>query len=145
MWASRNLISDECSGVEQHNGAFQCQFMLKLYAYKGCSTCRYAVKWLNAHQIAFEELAIRETPPSVAELKTMLAAKGGDLRPLFNTSGLDYRALNLKDKLPGMTEAEALKLLSENGNLIKRPFALDAKAGVALVGFKEPEWLAAFA
>ena len=119
--------------------------MLKLYAYKGCSTCRDAIKWLNAQKIAFEEVAIRETPPSVAELQAMLAAKGGDLRPLFNTSGLDYRALNMKEKLPQMKEAEALALLAGNGNLIKRPFALDSKKGVHLVGFKEAEWAAAFA
>jgi len=119
--------------------------MLKFYAYQGCSTCRAATKWLGAHDIAFNEAAIRETPPSVPELKAMLAAKGGDLRPLFNTSGLDYRAMNLKEKLPAMTVAEALKLLSENGNLVKRPFALDLKAGVFLTGFKEPEWQAALA
>lgn len=119
--------------------------MLKFYAYQGCSTCRSASKWLTAHQIAFEEAAIRETPPTVPELKAMLAAKGGDLRPLFNTSGMDYRAMNLKEKLPAMTEAEALTLLSENGNLVKRPFALDPKAGVFLVGFKEAEWQAALA
>lgn len=119
--------------------------MLKLFAYKGCSTCRDAVKWLEAHKVAYQELAIRETPPGIPELKAMLAAKGGDLRPLFNTSGMDYRAMNLKEKLPTMTEAEALKLLAGNGNLIKRPFAIDEKAGVYLVGFKEAEWQAALA
>jgi len=119
--------------------------MLKFYAYKGCSTCRDAMKWLNARQIAFEELAIRETPPSISELKAMLAARDGDLRPLFNTSGQDYRALGMKDKLPTMKADETLKLLSENGNLIKRPFAIDAKAKVFLVGFKEAEWQAALA
>ncbi|MDB6139245.1 MAG: arsenate reductase and related [Verrucomicrobiaceae bacterium] len=119
--------------------------MLKLYAYQGCSTCRAAIQWLKAHHIAFEEAAIRETPPTVVELKAMLAARGNELRPLFNTSGLDYRAMNLKDRLPTMSEAEALALLSENGNLVKRPFALDSSAGVFLAGFKEAEWQAAFA
>lgn len=119
--------------------------MLKLYAYSGCSTCRHAVKWLKQHSVPFEELAIRETPPSMTELKAMLAARGGDLRALFNVSGLDYRSLGLKDKLPGMNADEALKLLAENGNLVKRPFAIDAKSKVHLNGFKEAEWVAALA
>lgn len=112
---------------------------MKLYTYQACSTCRNAVKWLRARGISFEELPIRETPPSIAELRAMLAARG-DLRLLFNTSGLDYRALGLKDKLPTMSKDEALKLLSETGNLVKRPFAIDAKRGVHLTGFKEDEW-----
>ena len=78
-------------------------------------------------------------------LKAMLAAHDGDLRRLFNTSGMDYRALGLKDKLPGMSTDAALKLLAENGNLVKRPFAIDAKSKVHLVGFKEDEWKAALA
>ena len=117
--------------------------MLKVFAYQGCSTCRNAIKWLNARDIKFEERAIRETPPYVAELKAMLAAKQGNLRLLMNTSGMDYRALGLKDKLPSMSQDEVLRLLSENGNLMKRPFAMDQRAGVFLTGFKEPEWKAA--
>ena len=116
--------------------------MLKVYTYQACSTCRNAVKWLNAQGIAFEELPIRETPPSVGELKKMLKARG-DLRALFNTAGMDYRAMGLKDKLPQMSEEDALKLLSTHGNLVKRPFAFDPSSGVALVGFKESEWQAA--
>jgi arsenate reductase len=116
--------------------------MLKLYAYSGCSTCRNAIKWLKQHAIAFEEVAIRETPPSLAELKAALAAIGGDLRKLFNVSGLDYRSLGLKDKLPTMSADAALKLLAGNGNLVKRPFAIDAKNDIHLIGFKEPEWQA---
>ena len=119
--------------------------MLKLYAYQGCSTCRDAIKWLNARSVGFQEVPIRETPPSIPELTAMLAARDGDLRRLFNSSGMDYRAMNLKDKLPTMTEAEALKLLSGHGNLVKRPFALDPEAGIFLLGFKEAEWQAAFA
>ncbi len=117
--------------------------MLKLYAYSGCSTCRNASKWLKQHSIPFEEIAIRETPPSLAELKAMLAARDGELRALFNVSGMDYRSLGLKDKLPGMKADEALKLLAENGNLVKRPFAIDTKKNVHLNGFKEAEWQAA--
>ena len=117
--------------------------MMKVYAYQGCSTCKNALKWLKGNGVAHEFVAIRETPPKVAELKAMLAARGGDLRSLFNTSGMDYRALGMKDKLPGMEVADALQLLSENGNLVKRPFAIDSKAGVHLVGFKVDEWAAA--
>lgn len=112
--------------------------MISVYAYKGCDTCRKALKWLNERGIPHEVKAIRETPPSVAELKAAVAAFGGDLRPLFNTSGGDYRELGLKDKLPGMTADEAVALLSKNGNLVKRPFV--AGDGVELVGFKEGEW-----
>lgn len=114
--------------------------MLKLYAYQGCTTCRNAVKWLKAHQVPFEEIAIRETPPTVKELNAVLEARDGDLRSLFNTSGQDYRAMGLKDTLPAMKTAEALKLLSEHGNLVKRPFAIDQAKEVYLVGFKETEW-----
>lgn len=114
--------------------------MLKLYAYSGCSTCKNAIKWLKAHAIPFDEIAIRETPPSLAELKAMLDAHSGDLRRLFNVSGQDYRNLGLKDKLPTMSTAAALKLLAENGNLVKRPFAIDTKNKIYLVGFKEDEW-----
>ena len=113
---------------------------MKIYVYRGCSTCKNALKWLDQKGIAYDEIAIRDTPPKVAELKEMLAARGGDLRALFNTSGMDYRAMGMKDKLPGLPVGAALKLLSENGNLVKRPFAIDAKAGVHLVGFKPAEW-----
>ena len=117
--------------------------MLKVYAYSGCSTCKNALKWLKQHEIAYEEKAIRETPPSLAELKAMLAAHDGDLRRLFNVSGMDYRSLGLKDKLPAMSSDEAMGLLAGNGNLVKRPFAIDAGKKVHLVGFKEADWQAA--
>src|ERR1700748_364734 len=90
--------------------------MLKLHAYSGCSPCRSAIKWLKSHDIPFEEIAIRETPPTVKELKEMLAFQSHDLRRLFNTSGQDYRAMGLKDKLPTMSDDAALTLLSQNGN-----------------------------
>lgn len=111
---------------------------IKVYAYKNCGTCQKASKWLNARGIAFKEIPIRETPPTVAELKKMLKALDGDIRKLFNTSGTDYKALNMKEKLPAMSEAEAIALLASNGNLVKRPFVLGD--GVATVGFKEETW-----
>lgn len=118
---------------------------LKVYGYKGCSTCRDALKWLGERGIAFEEKAIRETPPSVPELRAMLKARGGEMRRLFNTSGMDYRALGLKEKLPEMTEQAALELLSKNGNLVKRPFVIDQAADVFLTGFKAAKWAAELA
>jgi arsenate reductase (glutaredoxin) len=117
--------------------------MLTVYAYKNCSTCRNALKWLAARGIPHEEKAIRETPPSVAELENALGSHGGDLRKLFNTSGLDYRSLDLKNRLPRMAEPEALALLHENGNLVKRPFV--SGEHISLVGFKEAEWESALA
>ena len=114
--------------------------MLKLYTLASCDTCRAAAKWLRAHEVEFEERAIRETPPTAAELRTMLAAHGGALRKLFNTAGRDYREQKLGEKLPSLSEAEALRLLGGNGNLVKRPFAIGG--GVALVGFDEKAWAA---
>ena len=77
------------------------------------------------------------------ELKFAVQTRAGELRPLLNTSGLDYRTMNLKEKLPTMTESAVLKFLSENGNLVKRPFAIDETTGISLVGFREAEWAAA--
>lgn len=110
---------------------------LKVYGYNKCSTCRKADKYLENKGVSYQSLAIRETPPSLDELKKMLGYVG-DLKKLFNTSGQDYRALGIKDKLAKMSEQEALQLLASNGNLIKRPFALDGKQGT--VGFKEDVW-----
>lgn len=112
--------------------------MLTVYTYAACDTCRRATKWLRAEGIAFDEKPIRETPPTGKELRAMLAKQGGELRRLFNTAGQDYRALGLKDKLPAMSEAEALALLAGNGNLVKRPFAISGEVG--LVGFDEAVW-----
>ena len=114
--------------------------MLKVYAYSGCGTCRQALKFLNARGLAHTVVAIREQPPTVAELKRMLAQYAGDVRKLFNTSGQDYRALGLGAKLATMPAAEALALLANNGNLVKRPFVLTPDGG--RVGFREDEWTA---
>jgi arsenate reductase (glutaredoxin) len=112
--------------------------MLIVYAYDKCSTCRDALKWLSVHQVSHQVKAIRETPPSKTELKNALQLLGGDIRKLFNTSGMDYRALGMKEKLPAMSEDEALILLSENGNLVKRPLVIGN--GIALNGFKPEVW-----
>lgn len=117
---------------------------MKFYGYQGCSTCKSAIKWLKARGISFQEIPIRETPPTLSELTAMLKAHEGQLRPLFNTAGQDYRSLGMKDKLPQMTAEDALILLSQNGNLVKRPFVIDAAKGIQLVGFQEATWTTAF-
>lgn len=110
---------------------------MKIYTYTKCSTCRKATKWLNEQNIDFEEIPIRETPPSVNELQQVLDYVG-ELKKLFNTSGMDYRSLGMKDKLLTLSSDEALELLASNGNLIKRPFLL--ADGKGTVGFKEEAW-----
>lgn len=117
--------------------------MLTVYTYANCDTCRRAVKWLRARGVVFVEKPIRETPPSVAELRAMLAHLGGAgaLKKLFNTSGRDYRELKIGERLSAMSESDAFALLAGNGNLVKRPFVLSRDAG--LVGFDEQVWAAA--
>lgn len=119
-------------------GTERTEGMLKVYTLKQCSTCKDATKWLRGRSVAFEEKAIRETPPTLKELKTMLAAYDGQMRRLFNTSGIEYRAQKLAEKLPDLSENEALKLLAGNGSLVKRPFVIGG--GVAVVGFDEERW-----
>jgi arsenate reductase len=111
---------------------------LKLYTYEKCGTCRKAVKFLAGKGIRAKPLPIREQPPAKAELKRMLEICGGDVRKLFNTSGRDYQSLDMRTKLPDMSAAEAIDLLSRNGNLVKRPFLLTDKGGT--VGFDETKW-----
>ena len=107
---------------------------MKLYGYVKCGTCRKAIKWLDAKGIAYDFVDITQTPPKQAELKKALAA-GYEIKDLFNKSGGQYRELNMKDKLPGMSHTEAVKLLAGNGYLVKRPICL--KGDSVTVGFKE--------
>ncbi len=116
--------------------------MITVYVYQKCSTCRDAMKWLDGRGIDYQVKAIRETPPTAEELKTALDASGGDLRKIFNTSGMDYRAFGLKDRLPTMGAAEAFDLMAGNGNLVKRPFLIGD--GKVLIGFKPQAWESAF-
>lgn len=109
----------------------------KLYQYDKCSTCKKAVKFLEKKGIAAEVIDIKTCPPKKTELKAMLEFVG-DRKKLFNTSGMQYRELNIKDKLPKMSDAEAIDLLAKNGMLVKRPFLLGKDTG--LVGFKEEAW-----
>lgn len=117
------------------------EHIMKLYQYPKCSTCRKAIKYLNEQSVEFKSIDITQTPPTKTELKAMLASYDGEIRKLFNTSGVQYRELKMKDELPTMTAAQAIELLASNGKLIKRPFILNAnKQG--LVGFKQDAWQA---
>ena len=115
---------------------------IKIYEYAGCSTCRKALKYLDAKKKKYERVGIVERPPTVSELRKMLGyleASGRTFRNLFNTSGEQYRALGIGDRIKaGMTEEEAIELLSKNGKLIKRPFLLTEKGGTT--GFQEEAW-----
>ena len=106
--------------------------------YPKCTTCQKAKKWLEANGIAFEERHIAEANPSMDELRMWQARSGLPLKRFFNTSGMKYRELALKDKLPAMSDEEQLALLATDGMLVKRPLlVLDDKV---LVGFREAEW-----
>lgn len=111
---------------------------MTIHTLKTCDTCRKAVKWLREKDIPFKEIPIRVQPPTLSELGLALKGAGGDIRKLFNTSGQDYRALNLKESLPTMPEAAALALLASNGNLIKRPFLISGEKAIA--GFDPQKW-----
>jgi arsenate reductase (glutaredoxin) len=113
---------------------------MKLYAYKSCGSCVKAKKYLKEHSINFEEIPIRETPPSKKEISFMIDQYDGNWKPLFNTSGKDYRELKIKDKV--LNRDGVIDLLHSNGNLIKRPFLVSEKA--SLVGFKEELWNTTF-
>ena len=106
--------------------------------YSRCSTCKKAKKWLEGHGIFFEARHIKEENPTFEELKKWHEESGLPLRKFFNTSGLLYKSMELKDKLPNMNEEEQLKLLATDGMLVKRPIAVSGKT--VLVGFKPAEW-----
>lgn len=106
--------------------------------YPKCSTCQKAKKWLEEQNINYTERNIAESNPSYEELKEWHARSGLPLKRFFNTSGLLYKEMKLKDKLPTMSEEEQLKLLAANGMLVKRPILIDEDT--VLVGFKEAEW-----
>ena len=96
---------------------------MKLFSYNKCGTCRKAKKILDAYKVPYDEIDITETPPPKSILKKAIKSKG--IKKLFNTSGEQYKKLRIKDKIGGMTEAQAIELLSSNGRLVKRPIAVD--------------------
>ena len=106
--------------------------------YTKCSTCQKARKWLEANHLEFTERHIVEENPSYEELKEWYAESGLPLKKFFNTSGMLYKEMQLKDKLPTMSEEEQLKLLATNGMLVKRPLIVNGN--IILTGFKEAEW-----
>ena len=106
--------------------------------YPRCSTCQKAKKWLDDNGISYEDRHIKENNPTYEELKAWYEKSGLPLKKFFNTSGMQYRALELKDKLPTMTEEEQLQLLATDGMLVKRPLLIGDD--LVLVGFKENEW-----
>ena len=107
--------------------------------YPKCSTCQKAKKWLDEHNIEYTQRHIVEDNPTYDELIKWYATSGLPLKKFFNTSGLLYKEMNLKDKLSTMSEEAQLELLSTNGMLVKRP--LIVKEDAVLVGFKEAEWI----
>lgn len=106
--------------------------------YPKCSTCQKAKKWLNEHNITYTDRHIVEDNPSFDELKQWYEKSGLPLKRFFNTSGMLYKEMQLKDKLPTMGEEEQLKLLATNGMLVKRPLIVEGD--MVLTGFKEAEW-----
>ena len=106
--------------------------------YPPCSTCQKAKKWLDEKGIAYTARHIKEQNPTYEELKHWYEVSGLPLKKFFNTSGLKYKELNLKEKLPNMTEEEQLRLLATDGMLVKRPVVV--KDNVVLTGFREKEW-----
>ena len=112
--------------------------MLKFICYPKCTTCQKARKWLDENNIEYEFRDIKIENPSVKELTAWYKLSGLPLRKFFNTSGLLYKSMELKTKLPNMTDEEMLALLATDGMLVKRPLAIGDD--FVLVGFKEAEW-----
>ena len=106
--------------------------------YPKCTTCKKAKAWLESNAVAFEDRHIVEQNPTAEELKAWWEKSGLPLKKFFNTSGLLYKELRLKDKIPTMTDEEQIELLSTNGMLVKRPLIIGDD--FVLVGFKEAEW-----
>ena len=112
--------------------------MLTFICYPKCSTCQKARKWLDEQGIAYTLRDIKEENPTAEELHTWQSASGLPLRKFFNSSGLLYKSMDLKSKLPTMTDEEMFSLLATDGMLVKRPLAIGDN--FVLVGFKEAEW-----
>jgi arsenate reductase (glutaredoxin) len=115
---------------------------LTVFHYPACSTCKKALKWLDAHAVPHDRIHIVDTPPTVAQLRQALRLTGLPIAKLFNTSGASYRDGDFKSRLPTMTEDQALAALAADGKLIKRPLVLGD--GFALVGFHDSDYAARF-
>lgn len=110
--------------------------------YPKCTTCQKAKKWLTENHVSFTDRHIKEENPTFDELKAWYEKSGLPLKKFFNTSGLLYKSMSLKDKLPAMSEEEQLQLLATDGMLVKRP--LIVADDFILIGFKESEWMVKF-
>ncbi|KPG71439.1 arsenate reductase family protein [Enterococcus sp. RIT-PI-f] len=113
--------------------------MVELYCYPKCGTCKKAQAWLEGNDVAFEHIDIVQDTPTETQIKTWIETSGLPLRRFFNTSGMKYRELGLKDKVPQMTIAEAAAILATDGMLIKRPLIV-AGERFLINGFKENEY-----
>ena len=109
--------------------------------YPKCSTCQKAKKWLDDHGAAYDDRNIKEENPTAEEIARWRETSGLPLRKFFNTSGLLYKSMNLRDRLPSMSEEEQIALLASDGMLVKRPILVTEKT--VLIGFREAEWEAA--
>ena len=112
--------------------------MIKFICYPKCTTCQKAKKWLDDNGIEYELRDIKIDNPSLKELESWYKLSGQPLKKFFNTSGLLYKSMALKDKLPSMSDEEMLKLLATDGMLVKRPLVIGED--FVLIGFKEAEW-----
>ena len=130
----KEIFVKKIPGIHKEKGDTNMLFL----EYPKCSTCKKAKKWLDEHQVAYDDRHIVEENPTFEELKDWHGRSGMPLKKFFNTSGMLYKEMKLKDKLPTMSEEEQLRLLATNGMLVKRPLIVDGNT--VLTGFKEAEW-----
>ena len=112
--------------------------IIKVYEHSNCGFCKQALKFLANNRYAVDRIDLFKTPPTVAEIKRMIQIQGGDFKRLFNTIGTYFQQSGLDQKLTDMSEGQAIKLLTSDGRLVKRPFVIWDEGG--LVGFHEPTW-----
>lgn len=130
----KEIFVKKIPGIHKEKGDTNMLFL----EYPKCSTCKKAKKWLDEHQVAYDDRHIVEENPTFEELKDWYGRSGMPLKKFFNTSGMLYKEMKLKDKLPTMSEEEQLRLLATNGMLVKRPLIVDGNT--VITGFKEAEW-----
>ena len=134
IWIDKYYHAKYNGGIEEKGGYCNMLFI----EYPKCSTCKKAKKYLEEHGIEFEDRHIVEENPTKEELTEWIRISGKSVKKFFNTSGMKYRELGLKDKLPQMSEEEQIELLASDGMLVKRPLLIDGE--MVLTGFKEAEW-----
>lgn len=130
----KEIFVKKIPGIHKEKGDTNMLFL----EYPKCSTCKKAKKWLDEHQVAYDDRHIVEENPTFEELKDWHGRSGMPLKKFFNTSGMLYKEMKLKDKLPTMSEEEQLQLLATNVMLVKRPLIVDGNT--VITGFKEAEW-----